>query len=251
MAPWNDGRLPVVAGTRARPAVIELIGVDGDDTLWHTESLFSVTQAGFRELLAPYVSDARLDEVLLATERRNIRLFGYGIKGFTLAMIETAIEVSSGRVNGAEIQAIIDAGKAMLEHPVELLDGVRPALEQLRLGGHRLVLVTKGDLFDQESKLARSGLAELFDDVQVVSEKDEATYLRVLATQHVDPAAFLMVGNSVRSDVLPVLAVGGRAVHVPYPLTWALEVAELEPWHRASCFELRSLAELPELVERL
>ena len=231
--------------------MIELIGVDGDDTLWHTESLFSVTQAAFRDLLDPYVSEAELDDKLLATERRNIRLFGYGIKGFTLAMIETAIEVSSGRVKGTEIQAIIDAGKAMLEHPVELLDGVRPALELLKEGGHRLVLVTKGDLFDQESKLARSGLAELFDDVQVVSEKDEATYRRVLAAQHVDPAAFLMVGNSVRSDVLPVLAVGGRAVHVPYPLTWALEVAELEPWHRASCWELRSLSELPRLVEGL
>ena len=231
--------------------MIELIGLDGDDTLWHNESLFSVTQAAFRDLLAPYVSEPHLDDRLLATERRNIRLFGYGIKGFTLAMIETAIEVSSGRVTGTEIQAIIDAGKAMLEHPVELLDGVRPALEQLRVDGHRLVLVTKGDLFDQESKLARSGLAELFDDVQVVSEKDEATYRRVLAVQHVDPAAFLMVGNSVRSDVLPVLAVGGRAVHVPYPLTWALEEAELEPRHRDSCWELRSLSELPQLVERL
>ena len=232
-------------------AVIELIGLDGDDTLWHTESLFSVTQAAFRDLLAPYVSDADLDDRLVATERRNIRLFGYGIKGFTLAMIETAIEVSAGRVSGTDVQSIIDAGKAMLEHPVELLDGVQPALEQLRDAGHRLVLVTKGDLFDQESKLARSGLAELFHDVQVVSEKDEVTYRRVLAIHHVDPAAFLMVGNSVRSDVLPVLAVGGRAVHVPYPLTWALEVAELGEQHQGSCWELSSLSELPALVEQL
>jgi putative hydrolase of the HAD superfamily len=191
----------------------------------HSETLFSVTHDRIRGLLSPHVAPSVLDERLVATERRNLRYFGHGVKGFVLSMIETAIEVSDGRVSAAEVASILDAGKAMLDHPVELLEGAREALEAVA-GDRRLVLVTKGDLFDQESKLARSGLGELFERVEVVAEKDERAYRRVLAGVGVDAGAFAMVGNSLRSDVLPVLGLGARAVHVPYPITWALEDAD-------------------------
>jgi putative hydrolase of the HAD superfamily len=229
--------------------VIEVVGVDGDDTLWHSETLFSVTHERMRALLVPYASAEVLDERLLETERRNLRYFGYGVKGFVLSMIETAIEVSDGQVAAAEVRALLDAGKAMLDSPVELLPGVRSALEAVA-GRRRLVLVTKGDLFDQESKLARSGLGELFTRVEVVAEKDERTYRRVLGGMGVSPARFAMVGNSLRSDVLPVLGIGGRAVHVPYPLTWALD--EAEPGEAAGGYEVvDDLGALPEALARL
>jgi putative hydrolase of the HAD superfamily len=229
--------------------VIEVVGVDGDDTLWHSETLFSVTHDRMRALLTPYCAPSVLDERLLATERRNLRYFGYGVKGFVLSMVETAIEVSGGRVTAGEVAAILDAGKAMLDHPVELLEGAREALEALA-GRRRLVLVTKGDLFDQESKLARSGLGELFERVEVVAEKDERAYRRVLSAVGVAPPSFAMVGNSVRSDVLPVLGVGARAVHVPYPITWALEDAD--PGAAAGRYEvLDDLRGLPAALARL
>jgi putative hydrolase of the HAD superfamily len=229
--------------------VIEVVGVDGDDTLWHSETIFSVTHERVRALLAPYVPPEVLDERLLATERRNLRYFGYGVKGFVLSMVETAIEVSEGRVTAGEIAEILDAGKAMLDHPVELLEGAREALEAVA-GQRRLVLVTKGDLFDQESKLARSGLGELFERVEVVAEKDERAYRRVLTGVGVSPPAFAMVGNSLRSDVLPVLGLGARAVHVPYPITWALE--EADAGAVAGRYEvLDSLRSLPDALRRL
>jgi putative hydrolase of the HAD superfamily len=229
--------------------VIEVVGVDGDDTLWHSERIFSVTHDRMRTLLSAYTAPSVMDERLLATERRNLRYFGYGVKGFVLSMVETAIEVSDGRVTAAEVADILDAGKAMLDHPVELLDGAREALEALA-GHRRLVLVTKGDLFDQESKLARSGLGELFERVEVVAEKDERAYRRVLAGVRVDAHAFAMVGNSLRSDVLPVLGLGARAVHVPYALTWALE--EADPGPAAGRYEvLDDLRGLPAALARL
>ena len=229
--------------------MIEVVGVDGDDTLWHSETIFSVTHDRMRALLTPYCAPSVLDERLLATERRNLRYFGYGVKGFVLSMVETAIEVSEGRVTAGEVAAILDAGKAMLDHPVELLEGAREALEALA-GRRRLVLVTKGDLFDQESKLARSGLGELFERVEVVAEKDERAYRRVLSAVGVAPPSFAMVGNSVRSDVLPVLGVGARAVHVPYPITWALEDAD--PGAAAGRYEvLDDLRGLPAALARL
>ena len=204
----------------------ELIAFDGDDTLWHNETIFSMTQERFQALL---VDDAPAEHVYartLDTERRNLALYGYGIKSFTLSMIETAIEITEGRVDVADIATILELGKSMLQHPTELLEGARQAIETASAQGYRVVLVTKGDLFDQESKLARSGLGELFESVEIVSEKDERTYARVLDKHGVDPGAFVMVGNSLKSDIAPVLALGGRAVHVPYHVTWALEEAE-------------------------
>jgi len=229
--------------------MITVIAFDGDDTLWHNESIFSVTQERFRSLMRPYQSE-QLDERLFATETRNLRLFGYGVKGFTLSMIETAIEVSNGRIQADEIQNIIDAGKAMLHHPVEPLEGVRETVEALR-SRYRLMVITKGDLFDQESKLARSGLADLFWRVEIVSEKDEPTYRRILTDAGINADEFLMVGNSIKSDILPVVALGARAVYVPYRLTWAHERADLNGAPRERISTLDSLSGLPSLLEAL
>jgi putative hydrolase of the HAD superfamily len=202
--------------------MIEVIAFDGDDTLWHSESVFAMTHEKFRELLEPYAAGPDVDAQLLATEAANLKLFGYGVKAFTLSMIETAIQLSGGRVGAADIQTILDAGKAMLAHPVQLLDGVDKVIDDLS-GRYRLMVVTKGDLFHQESKLARSGLADRFWKVAIVAEKDELTYRRLCNEHGIDPSRLLMVGNSVQSDVLPVVALGGRAVHVPYAITWALD----------------------------
>ena len=210
--------------------MIEVVALDGDDTLWHSEQMFVDTQAGFRDLLAPHVDldQAALDARLLDVERRNLSSFGYGVKAFTLSLIETAIEVTEGRIPGRDVQAILELGKALLDHPVQLLDDVLDVVDALT-DRYRVMVITKGDLLHQESKVARSGLAELLWAVEIVSEKDEATYDRVLRRNGIDPATFVMVGNSVRSDVLPVLALGGRAVHVPYHVTWELEQPEEDP----------------------
>lgn len=205
--------------------MFDLIGFDGDDTLWESESDFAVTQELLADLLAPYTDPQTLTRTLLATEQRNLELFGYGVKGFTLSMIETAIEVSDGRVAAEQIRTIVGWGKQMLAGPVRVLDGVEEVLGAVGQD-HRVVLVTKGDLFHQESKLARSGLGDRFDHVEVVAEKDRGTYRGLLRRLGVEPQRFLMVGNSLRSDVLPVVAIGGWAVHVPHDVTWAHEAAD-------------------------
>lgn len=229
--------------------VIELVAFDGDDTLWHNEGIFSMTQANFAELMEPYVEEEDLDERLFATEMRNLRLFGYGVKSFTLSMIETAIQLSHGRVTAHEIQSIIEAGRGMLEHPVELLDGVEAAIDAVS-ARYPVMLITKGDLFDQESKLARSGLGERFEAVEIVAEKNETCYRRILTQRGVVADRFVMVGNSGRSDILPTLALGGWAVHVPYPLLWTHERVEeerLEAYDRYRRIE--SLSELGSALD--
>ena len=200
-----------------------VIGFDGDDTLWHNEQLFAETQHQLRELLGHYADITTIDSTLLEIERRNLAIFGYGVKGFIVSMIETAIEISDSRVDARDIHRIVMLGKALLEHPIALLDGVSDVVEELA-SRHRLILVTKGDLLHQETKVAASGLADLFWQIEIVSEKDPPTYRRLLERHSVAPADFVMIGNSVASDILPVLAIGGRAVHVPYHITWALEV---------------------------
>jgi putative hydrolase of the HAD superfamily len=231
---------------------LEVIALDGDDTLWHSETVFVDAQARFRDLLAPYVADvgtAELDARLLEVERRNLPIFGYGVKGFLLSLVETAIEITDGSVRGADIQAVLDLGKAMMDHPVELLDGVEEVVDELA-GEHRLMVITKGDLIHQETKVARSGLAERMWAIEIVAEKDEATYRRVLDRHRIDPASFLMVGNSVRSDVLPVVALGGHAAHVPYDVTWELEQADSD-LAALGVPVLQSLRQLPDLVSQL
>jgi putative hydrolase of the HAD superfamily len=205
-----------------------VIAFDGDDTLWHNETLFSMTQGRFRALLSRHVDIPAhiLNARLLETERRTIPTYGYGIKGFVLSMIETAIEVTDKRIPAEDIQTILAYGRTMIEHPVELIEGAHEVLEMLRARDHELWLITKGDLFDQESKIARSGLVPFFHTIEIVAEKDEVTYQRLLNRYGVFPDEFVMVGNSIRSDVLPVTAIGGRAVHVPYEITWEHEYVE-------------------------
>jgi len=233
--------------TADHPA-IEVIAFDADDTLWHNESLFTVTQTKFKQLLAGYHSDAWIEAKLNETEHRNIQHFGYGIKGFTLSMIETAIELTEGRISGAQIQQIIDYAKAMRQAPVELLDGVAETISALA-GQYTLMLITKGDLFDQESKIARSGLGDHFSHLEIVSEKNTDVYRTIMSKHRLDPQRFLMVGNSIKSDILPVIEAGGRAVHVPYHTTWVHE--QVSDYDAASFYEIASLRELPALLTKM
>lgn len=228
---------------------ISLLAFDADDTLWHNETYFRFTEDRFCELLAPYAEPDHLSERLLATERRNVELYGYGAKGFMLSLIETALEITEHRVPGATLAEILRLGKEILAQPVEVFDGVVETITALA-PEHRMIVVTKGDLIHQESKAARSGLAELFERVEVVSEKDEPTYQRVFERAGVAPSEVCMVGNSVRSDVLPALALGGYAVHIPYALTWAMEHAEA-PVDHPRFVAIDSIRDLPAALARL
>ena len=228
---------------------VTTIGFDADDTLWRNEAFFRVTQESFARMLAAHAEADHLAERLLAAERRNLGHYGFGIKAFTLSMIETAIEVTEGRVPAEVIGRILAEGRAMLRHPVELLPGVEACLDALA-GRHRLVLITKGDLLDQERKLAESGLGARFHAVEIVSDKVRGTYERVFVAHGDGPDRALMVGDSMRSDVLPALEAGAWGVFCPSGLQWALERApapEAAPRYR----EIGSLAELPALVEAL
>lgn len=225
------------------------IGFDADDTLWHNERFFRVTQDRFADLLKDFTERERLHARLLEAERRNLGRYGFGIKGFVLSMIETAIEVTDEKVPAGVIAELIRAGQDMLAHPIELLPGVQEAVEALS-GRFRLILVTKGDLLDQERKLAQSGLGEFFDAVEIVSDKQAATYRTVFA-RHADGAGrAMMVGNSLRSDVVPMLEAGGWGIHVPHDLTWAIEQAEAPTGH-GRFRELAGIGGLPALVDEI
>ncbi len=229
--------------------MITTIGFDADDTLWQNESYFRLTQDRFTTLLSDYAGPAHLHDRLLAAERRNLGHYGFGVKGFTLSMIETAIDVTEGRVAAGVIAEIMAAGREMLAHPIELLPHAKDAVTALARD-HRVLLITKGDLLDQERKLAQSGLGDLFDAVEIVSDKTAAAYARIFS-RHGDGAdRALMVGNSLKSDVLPVLAAGGWGVHVPHGLTWALEHAEAPAGH-PRFVSLTHLGELADTVERI
>lgn len=230
-------------------ARITTIGFDADDTLWHNERFFQMTQARFAELLADHAPPAHLAARLLEAERRNLGNYGFGVKGFTLSMIETAIEVTEGRVPAAVISELLAAGREILTHPIELLPAARETVVALA-GQFRLVLITKGDLLDQERKLAQSGLGELFHAVEIVSDKRTDTYTRLFARHGSGAAEGLMVGNSLQSDVLPMLAAGGWGAHLPHPLTWALDHAE-PPAAEARFVALTGLAELPGWLTRV
>lgn len=202
---------------------IRYVALDADDTLWMNEPIFVRTQDACKEVIRPYIKDLSiLDDKLYEYEKKNLRLFGYGIKGFVLSMIETVVELTEGQIHGYDIQRIIDLGKGMLEHPVHLLETVENTVIKLAENYHLLV-ITKGDLFDQENKLARSGIANHFQAVEIVSEKDQATYAGVLRRHQIPADQFVMVGNSLKSDIIPVLELGGQAVHIPFHTTWEHE----------------------------
>ena len=204
-------------------------GFDADDTLWHTERAFRLTEARFLDLLADHVEGPALRERLLDAERRNLAIYGFGVKGFVLSMIETAVEVTDRQVPGAVIAELLAMGREMLAHPIELLPHAREAVEAAR-GHGTVVLVTKGDLLDQERKLAQSGLGDLFDAVEIVSHKTPEVYARVFA-RHGQAARSAMVGDSMRSDVLPAIEAGAWGLHVPQGVPWALEVADAPTGH--------------------
>ncbi|AXQ92769.1 HAD family hydrolase [Cereibacter azotoformans] len=228
---------------------ITTIAFDADDTLWQNEAFYRLTQERFAALLADHVEAGRLHDRLLEAERRNLGHYGFGIKGFMLSMIETAIEVTEQRVPAAVIGEIIAAGQEMLAHPIELLPHARQAVEVLA-ADFRVILVTKGDLLDQERKLAQSGLGEMFDAVEIVSDKNARVYDRIFRQHGDGPERALMVGNSLKSDVLPPIEAGGFGVHVPHGLTWALEHADPPDGH-PRFFTLPDLAGLASLIETL
>ncbi len=230
-------------------AAITTVGVDADDTLWHNETIFRLTHARFVDLLADFADEAMIEQRLAEVEKRYLRLYGYGAKGFTLCMIDAAMELTDGAVSTAVIREILAAGREMLTHPVEPLSGVETALSQLS-ERYRLVLITKGDLLHQEQKLAASGLGELFSGVEIVSEKTADTYRRVFDRHGTGANHAVMAGNSVKSDILPALDAGAFAAYVPYPIIWAHEMADLPTGH-PRFIELATLAELPGWVDGL
>ncbi|MGB3026396.1 HAD family hydrolase [Paradevosia shaoguanensis] len=228
---------------------ISAIGFDADDTLWQNEQFYRLTETRFTQLLADYAEPTDLSARLLETEKRTLGLYGFGIKGFTLSMLETAIEVTDGKVPASVLSEILAAGREMLSHPVEHLPHALAALEALR-SDYRLILITKGDLFDQERKLAQSGLGDLFAAVEIVSDKNAATYSRIFS-RHADGAErALMVGNSLKSDVVPAIEAGSWGVYVPHALTWSYEHIEA-PTTQPRFRQIEHLGQLQDLVGKL
>jgi putative hydrolase of the HAD superfamily len=231
----------------------DLIAFDGDDTLWHNERSYRDGRERFRQLLSAAGVELTNDEIESAvnrTELTNLEYFGYGVSSFALSLIETAIELTGGAVSGAALQAIPELARSMIAEDVELFDGVRDVLAALS-ATHPLMLITKGDLLHQRSKVDRSGLAGCFTWVEVVSHKTKQTYETILNRHRIEPARFLMVGNSLRSDILPVVEAGGRAVYVPAALSWSHEHAELSADARARVVEVASIHRVPDLVRQL
>jgi putative hydrolase of the HAD superfamily len=229
--------------------MIEIIAFDADDTLWQNETLYTEAQNKFKKLLAPYYDRETVTKKLYEIEMRNLPVFGYGIKGFTFSMIETAIELTEGQISGGEIQTILDTARWMVQSEVQLLEHVEYVLHELA-ETHTLMLITKGDLLDQEGKISRSGLAHLFEKVEIVSDKTPKSYARIFDRHNILPERFLMVGNSMRSDILPVLSLGSKAVYIPHPLTWTHEQASPIEAGKDGYFELENISQLPELIKR-
>ncbi|NYZ62145.1 HAD family hydrolase [Luteimonas deserti] len=228
---------------------IQLVGFDADDTLWRSQDYFDEAQREFEAIVGRYVDlgNAGVADALYAVESANIAVFGYGVKGMALSMIESATQITGGRITAGELHRIVEMAKTLLRHPVELLPGIRDAVEAIA-ARFEVVLITKGDLFHQEAKVRDSGLSDLFRRIEIVSEKDAPTYARVLAEFDARADQFLMVGNSLRSDIAPVLALGGWGVHMPYRTTWAHETQAVIESGRERMDEARSPDALPAAV---
>lgn len=236
-------------------SAITTLGIDADDTLWHNEDGFHRVEQRFVEIVTPFLAPDTTHDILgtlAERERSNVRVFGYGVKSFTFSMIEAAVSLSGGTINALQLTNLIDEGRSLLTRPTEVFDGMHDTLALLA-DRFDLVLITKGDSHHQNAKVKESGVERWFSSIRVVEEKDPHTYERIVSEQGISPAAFAMVGNSVKSDVLPVLAMGGTAVHIPYALTWALEVATVDEHHLESgrFHALERLAELPALLNRI
>jgi putative hydrolase of the HAD superfamily len=231
--------------------LFELIAFDADDTLWHSETFYQEAQTGLAAILAPYgIHPDTLHDTLLHIEVGNLATLGYGAKAFTISMVEAGIQMTGGRISTADVQAIIGLGKAMLSHEIQLLEHSHGTVARLAQS-HELMVITKGDLMDQERKLAASGLIEYFKKIEIVSDKKPQVYASLLQKHGVSPDHFLMIGNSMRSDILPVLDLGGWAVYVPYAMTWAHEQAMVEMVMKERFYEIDHLGQLPDLVAQL
>lgn len=224
-----------------------IIAFDADDTLWQNEPYYQAAAEGLTALLKGYMDPTKVAETLAETEIRNVRWYGVGIKSYTLSMIETAVAVSGGMVTGVEIGLILELGRDMLRTEMVLFDHAAETLAHLA-AGHDLMLITKGDLFEQDSKVKRSGLADLFKSIEIVQDKTVETYQRILDRHGIPPGRFVMVGNSLKSDILPVVALGGRAVYIPYENTWSQE--HVDPPHH-DYYEIEHLGLLPELIAKI
>ncbi|KAF0220302.1 MAG: putative hydrolase of the HAD [Geobacteraceae bacterium] len=234
--------------------MIEIIAFDGDDTLWHEAPLFQSSVMKFKGILAGYHENDRVHDILSDKAVNNLKHFGYGVKGFTLSLIETALDVTEDRIPAAKIRNILELGKEMMNAPINLLDGVKETVDLLSRT-YKLILLTKGDLFHQEAKVTRSGLGDYFQQLEIVAKKDDHIYERILNKYGVAAGQFLMVGNSVPSDILPALEVGAYAAHIPYHLEWAHEKAQDEdrlklPEHQRY-FLLDNLRSLPEVLNQI
>ena len=229
---------------------LRVLAFDGDDTLWHNESRFHLTQQALCDLVRRHVPDSDVEGHLFEVEMSNLGLYGYGVKAFTLSMLETAIQLTDGRIPAVDLQVILGWGKRMLTEPTELLDGVQESLLDVS-ARYSLLLITKGDLFDQESKLARSGLADLFSGVEILSDKTVDSYGSLLKRRDIKAGEFVMVGNSLRSDIAPVVALGARAVHIPYHLTWNHEHMPDESLPPSGWNRLVAIGELAALLETI
>lgn len=227
---------------------IKVIGFDADDTLWVNETYFREAEAAFSKLLSKYETQNKIDQELFKMEINNLPLYGYGVKAFTLSMVESALELSNYNISTKTIEAILEIGKTMLNKPVELLDGVEHVLKTVSKK-YKLILATKGDLLDQERKLEKSGLAKYFHHIEVLSDKKEANYSNLLNHLDIQPSEFLMIGNSLKSDVLPLVNIKAQAIHVPFHTTWAHEEATEDEKKGRTYKTINSLPDILELLD--
>ncbi len=225
---------------------IKVIALDADDTLWVNETYYREAENKFIKLLSKYETENKLDQELFKMEMKNLHLYGYGVKSFMLSMVESALELSNFKIKPAVIQQIVEIGKEMLEKPIELLEGVEDTLKALQ-PKYRLILATKGDLLDQERKLEKSGLIKYFHHIEILSDKKADNYKKLLSHLDIKPSEFLMVGNSLKSDVLPLLEIGAKAIHVPYHTTWAHEVVE----HDGNSNDFKTVKKLIDILKFL
>lgn len=230
--------------------MVEIIAFDADDTLWHNETIYRDTTAKFENLLEEHYELSNIDGELYETEKENIRHFGFGVKSYTISMIETAVRLTNGRIEGRHILEITTYAREMLEGDIQLLQGAEEVVAALA-EAYPLMLITKGDQFEQEGKIRRSGLASYFRQIEIVSEKTTKSYAELIAKYGINPAGFMMIGNSLRSDIMPVVSLGGQAVHIPYDLTWEHEMILAEPLDVDHYHQIERLEELPALVARL
>ena len=227
-------------------STLTVIGFDADDTLWVNEPFYQEVEREFCQMMKTHLDEAETSKELFKTEMQNLEIYGYGAKGFILAMVETAIRITDAKITSEEINRIIDIGKSLLNMPIQLLEGVENVLQKLQ-GKYKLILATKGDLLDQERKLQKSGLINYFHHIEIMSDKHENNYRKLLSHLDIQPNEFLMVGNSVKSDILPVLNIGASAIHVPFEVTWQHETHH----DSTETSDFRTVSLISEILELL